>query len=315
MTSGPFHHGELAVQQRAGVAAMASRVGNGIHPVLPPAAADFLAQRSWVVLATTDARGRPWASVVSGPPGFVAAPPGPREVREVRVTTRPVAGDPLQETLSTTSHVGLLAIDLATRRRMRLNGRLVAYAGETIVLAVDQVYANCPKYIQRRLEVMPPPPADPASGVPRATKMNRRQREWLAAADTFFVATVNPGEGADASHRGGAPGFLQVEAHRLRWPDYPGNMMFNTLGNIEAAGRAGLLVPDFQAGKALALTGTARIEWSGETRAVELDVEEVAELSGVFPAGLILQDYSPHLPAVELGATLIHSAEGNLTEN
>lgn len=301
MTSGPFHPGELAVQRQAGVAAMASRIGNGIHDTIPPAAADFLADRTWVVLATTDAHGRPWASVVSGPAGFATVLEGIGGESGVRLSTRPVQDDPLVANLGVARHVGLLAIDLRTRRRMRVNGRLVAASGEAIVLVADQVYSNCPKYIQRRVTDDPRAANGEAPTAVRAAALTPEQREWIRMADTFFVGTTNPGEGADASHRGGAPGFVEVAGERIRWPDYPGNMMFNTLGNIEASGMAGLLFPDFATGHALLVTGKARIDWSARSapaieRAVELDVEEVVELAGVFPERLALLDYSPHLP-------------------
>jgi hypothetical protein len=304
MMSGPFHAGELAVQQQAGVAAMASRIGNGIHDTIPPAAASFLAERNWVVLAIADARGRPWASVVGGPAGFAAVAPTSDGRSEVRLATRPAPGDPLTANLSPPGHVGLLAIDLRTRRRMRVNGRLVGSSEDTIVLLADQVYSNCPKYIQRRV-AGPPADEETFTAPPRrATELSSAQREWIGQADTFFVGTTRPGEGADASHRGGAPGFVAVTGARIRWPDYPGNMMFNTLGNIESSGVAGLLFPDFTSGKMLQVTGRARIDWSARSepaseRAVELEVEEVVELTGILPEPLTLLDYSPYLPRTE----------------
>jgi hypothetical protein len=312
-----FHAGELEVQQRAGVERMASRIGGSIHTGIPRAAEEFLAQRLWVVLATTDARGRPWASVLSGSPGFVrvlhrgnggtstpafSAPPASPAL--VRLEAAPSPSDPLATNLATTEFVGLLAIDLATRRRMRLNARLEPDASGGILLRADQVYSNCPKYIQRRVESGGASRQD-AVEVHRASALSGAQRQWVAAADTFFIATVNPGEGADASHRGGAPGFVRVEGDRLIWPDYPGNMMFNTLGNIAAYPRAGLLFPDFGTGSALQVTGRASIDWDsaraadvpGAERLVELIVEEVVEVRGALPGRLELVEYSPHLPA------------------
>ena len=299
MTDGPYHAGELAVQRRAGVSGMAARIGNGIRATMPPAAAAFLAERTWVVLATADALGRPWASVVSGAPGFALALEGIQGGSGVRLATRPAPGDPLEQNLGASTHAGLLAIDLATRRRMRVNGHLLPAGDGTIVLRAEQVYANCPKYIQRRERGAGQDPSAVPGTAHASAALNGRQREWLRRTDTFFVGTVNPGEGADASHRGGRPGFVEVEGDLIRWPDYPGNMMFNTLGNIEATRRAGMLVPDFQTGGGLLITGDARIDWSArgedESRGVELAVREVVELDRVFEA-LRLVDYSPHLP-------------------
>jgi uncharacterized protein len=277
---------------------MAARVGGGIHREIPPVAEEFLAQRSWVILATIDAHRRPWASILRGPRGFVSVGPG-----TLHLDARPSEGDPLNENLRGGRFAGLLAIDLATRRRMRVNATLDPTHRDGILLHPDQVYSNCPKYIQRRVET---PGAGPNPGglSLRSGTLTDTHRHWIGAADTFFVATVHPGEGADASHRGGRPGFVQVENDRISWPDYQGNMMFNTLGNIAAFPRAGLLFPDFTTGRTLQITGRASINWDpaaaarfpGAERLVELTVEDVVELTDAAPGGLHLVDYSPHLP-------------------
>src|SRR5262249_25058473 len=79
---------------------------------------------------------------------------------------------------------------------------------------------------------------------------------------TFFIASTHPQGGADASHRGGEPGFVQVpDAHTLQWPDYVGNNLFQTLGNLSVNPRAGLLFVDFERGRTLQLTGQAELLW------------------------------------------------------
>lgn len=303
MTDSVFHSGELEVQRRVGVERMAARVGSSIHRDFPPAAEEFLAQRSWVVLSTTDARGRPWASVLRGRRGFVSVGPG-----ILHLDARPTEGDPLNENLRTSPFVGLLAIDLETRRRMRVNARLEQTHFDGLLLRAEQVYSNCPKYIQRRVQESGAPPQLKGEAL-RSGALTDSHREWIARADTFFIATVNPGEGADASHRGGAPGFIQVDGDRISWPDYQGNMMFNTLGNIAVFPRAGLLVPDFTTGKTLLVCGRASVNWDpaaaalvpGAERLVELTVEDAVELQGAAPGGMALVDYSPHLPPSPLG--------------
>jgi predicted pyridoxine 5'-phosphate oxidase superfamily flavin-nucleotide-binding protein len=290
-----FHAGELSVQERAGVREQAAKIGGSIHHAVPPAAKAFLEQRRFVVLATSDPTGRPWASIVTGPPGFASAP----EPLELRIDASPVHGDPLRGNLAGSRFAGLLAIDLATRRRMRVNGRLERSVEGAIVIRVEQAYSNCPKYIQRRA-VERKEPEGSARWVRRGGILTEEQRSWLRRADTFFIATVNPEDGADASHRGGMPGFLRMEDNRLVWPDYAGNMMYNTLGNIAVHPRAGLIVPDFSTGAVLQLTGRAAILWSGggmagADRRVELEVEDVVEIAGVLPAADAV-DYSPFNP-------------------
>ena len=273
----------------------AARVGGSVRDAVPPAAQAFLGDRRFVVLATLDAEGRPWASILIGAPGFATAP----DLFHVRIEGSPAPGDPLAANLTRGGVAGLLAIDLATRRRMRVNGVLESSAGEPVLIRVDQAYANCPKYIQRRAVEGEAPRVGPRL-VGRSAGLEEAQRTWIRGADTFFVATANPGEGADASHRGGLPGFVSVDGDRLVWPDYAGNMMYNTLGNIAAHPRAGVLVPDFSSGAVLQLTGTARILWDGggmpgAERRVELEIEDVVEIAGVLPSAEGVE-YSPFNP-------------------
>lgn len=291
-----FHRGELEVQERAGVRTQAARIGASIRGEVPPAGQAFLAQRRFVVLATLDAGGRPWASVVAGPPGFAIA----THPTEVRIDAIPAPGDPLAANLRNSRVAGLLAIDFATRRRMRVNGILEGGAAPPIVIRVEQAYSNCPKYIQRRT-VERQAPVAPARLLRRGPGLTEEERAWIRRADTFFIATANPGEGADASHRGGLPGFIAVDGDRLVWPDYAGNMMYNTLGNIAAYPRAGIVVPDFATGRVLQLTGRAEVSWDpegmpGAERRAVLDVEEVVAIAGVMPAAEEVE-YSPFNPA------------------
>lgn len=296
-----FHAGELAVQERAGVRQRAARVGGSIHGVVPPAAKAFLEQRRFVVLASADPEGRPWASMLTGAPGFATVP----DPSEVRIDAIPLPGDPLADNLRTSPFAGLLAIDLATRHRMRVNGRLEHAVHRPIAIRVDQVYSNCPKYIQRRA-AEESTPQDAPRLARRAESLTEMQRAWIRRADTFFIATLHPEDGADASHRGGMPGFVSVDGDRLAWPDYAGNLMYNTLGNIAAHPRAGLVVPDFDSGAALLVTGRAAIEWDpiriaevpGAERLVELLVDEVVEIAGVLPPSARVLDYSPFNPPV-----------------
>ena len=274
-----YHAGELLVQDRTGVRERAARIGGSVRDVIPPVAAEFLAQRRFVVVAAADPAGRPWVALLVGRPGFARAV-GPHSVR---LDAAPAPGDPLSA-LARAGHAGLLAIDLGTRRRMRLNGRIAAAEG-AIVLHADQVYSNCPKHIQPR-EADASLATTHSAGSP-SSGLTDAQRVWIRRTDAFFVGTVNPGEGADASHRGGPAGFVQVDGNRLTWPEYAGNMMYNTQGNIVAYPRAGLLVPDFAGGRMLLLTGAARIDWDarraaavpGAQRLIEVDVEEAVELS------------------------------------
>ncbi len=113
-------------------------------------------------------------------------------------------------------------------------------------------------------------------------------------ADTFFIASAHPQRGADASHRGGRPGFVVVAdgGRRLTFPDYSGNRMFQTLGNLTVNPRTGLLLLDWKTGSTLQLTGRAQIirdaqtlrSWPGAERLVEVTVDAVREHDRAMPA-------------------------------
>ncbi|MFD5078099.1 pyridoxamine 5'-phosphate oxidase family protein [Streptomyces sp. NPDC058371] len=295
-----YHSGSRAVQDRVGVRDLADHVGQAVGPGIRPVAAAFLEQQPMLVLGGADpATGAVWASLLTGEPGFVRAT-GPHRIS---VTGAPREGDPLAAALRADgTPVGTIALDPRTRRRMRLNGR-ARPTPRGFAVEADQVFANCPKYLQRResYESVGRPPAVAR----RSAGLTAQQREFIQDADTFFLATVHA-HGADASHRGGNPGFVRTGSpdgagpDELSWRDYPGNSMFLTLGNLAADSRAGLLFLDWTSGAILQLTGTARTEFGadGETRTVRFSVTGVVETPGASPLRWSPPEYSPANPAL-----------------
>jgi hypothetical protein len=73
-------------------------------------------------------------------------------------------------------------------------------------------------------------------------RFNDEDKAFIESVGFFFLATAD-GEGRpDCSFKGGPPGFVRVPApDLLAFPDYDGNGMFKSLGNIEANGNVGLL--------------------------------------------------------------------------
>lgn len=290
-----YHPGELAVQRRLGQSDIAARLSRMVRDEIPDAAAEFLADQPMVVLAAADDAGRIWTGLVTGPPGFVHVTD-----EQIAVDALPVTGDPLREVLTGQTHrVGMIAVQPQTRRRMRVNGVAVP-TGAGLLIQPDQVYSNCPKYISRRhIEGVVSAPDRHVRH--HGDALDARSQQIIAAADTFFIGSADTEGNTDASHRGGNPGFLQVlSPTRLRWPDYRGNSMFMTLGNISANPRAGLLIPDWDTGTTLQLTGTAEIIWQSEPDAqcsIEFTVDEVLELTGVSPLRWSSAELSPANPA------------------
>src|SRR3984957_9496753 len=142
-----FHPGELAVQQRAGTREEAAR----LSPMLDPAElrggiVAFLADRTLAAITARDADGRLWTSPLSGPRGFLAA----ASPTTLAIHARLPEGDPLHG-LPAGQQAGLVVVELAARRRVRINGTLAEVGGDTLVIEVEQAYGNCPQYIHQRV--------------------------------------------------------------------------------------------------------------------------------------------------------------------
>jgi uncharacterized protein len=251
-----FHAGELAVQQRAGARAEAARLSPMLEPAeLRGGIVAFLADRTFAVITARDAGGRLWTSPLSGPPGFLEAV----TPATLAIHADLAEGDPLQG-LPVGQKAGLVVVEFAARRRVRVNGTLASAGNGILAIEVEQAYGNCPQYIHQRLLTADRPVTE-GTGVRRDVALSPRDTGLIRAADTFFLGTTNPGRGSDSSHRGGTPGFVRVDGGRLWWPDYPGNNLFNSFGNLAVDPEAALLFLDFDTGRTLHLSGTAEVEW------------------------------------------------------
>src|SRR5215204_5743775 len=231
-----FHEGELAVQERVGVSRQASRVGASIHPNIPPLAQDFLEQQPYVFAGSIDKKGRVCASILVGEVGFLQV----LSDRTIRIDS-PATDNLLFENLKTDDRIGLLAIEFETRRRMRANGR-ARIADDSIIIRTEEVFSNCPKYIQARFWEREEQAQNKTGLAESFDALTGDQIRFIENADTFVIASAHQTRGADVSHRGGNAGFVKVLDDRtLIFPDYSGNMMFQTLGNLQLNPKCGLL--------------------------------------------------------------------------
>ncbi|MGU7811402.1 pyridoxamine 5'-phosphate oxidase family protein [Burkholderia sp. AW49-1] len=310
----PFHAGELAVQQRAGVTEAAGTAGRrGIRRFMPDQHRTFFAQLPFFVLGGVDAHGQPWATLRVGTPGFLTTP----DARTLRIDGDALPGDPLAGAWQPGAPLGGLGIEFDTRRRNRVNGVVRAIDGGALTIAVEQSFGNCAKYIQGRKPafVARETVASIASDV--SDRLSDADRALLAQADTFFVASANTSDdagaarGADVSHRGGMPGFVRVDdAHTLTTPDFSGNRFFNTLGNLQHDPRAGLLFVDFGSGDLLYVAARAEIVWDGPLvasfegaqRVVRFHVREVRRMRAVLPFRWSAVERAPQFAAMAAGA-------------
>ena len=252
-----FHAGELAVQRRAGTREEAER----LSPMLDPAElrggiVAFLADRTFAVITARDADGRLWSSPLTGPAGFLEAV----TPTTLSIHARLPEGDPLHG-LPAGQQAGLVVVEFATRRRVRVNGTLTTAGGGALAIDVEQAYGNCPQYIHQRVLAPGDPGQRDLGDMRRDAELSPADAELVSGADTFFLGTTNPERGSDTSHRGGTPGFVRVDGGRVWWPDYPGNNLFNSFGNLAVDPEASLLFFDFPTGRTLQLSGTAEVHW------------------------------------------------------
>ena len=279
----PYHNGELAAQALAGVSEQADMIARVILDYIRDDAMPFIAKQAMAILGFQDSNGRLWASMIFGNPGFVSATD--RHTLCLDLHKCYSSNEDLMWQQIEKSHLlGMLLIDLESRKRLRVNGQVLEKSNREIVIHVDQSYGNCPKYIQsRRLQILPQQ-SDDKEYSQEGKHLSAELKSWIRRMDTFFVASAHPAHGLDVSHRGGFPGFVNVlNSRRLRIPDFSGNNMFNTLGNFLSFANAGLTFLDFENNRILTLSGTPTILWSapdlanegrGTTRFWEFEIEE-----------------------------------------
>lgn len=257
LTDWGFHDGELTVQQRAGVRADAERLTGMLAPVgLRGGVVGFLADRTFAVITARDDAGSLWSSPLIGEPGFLTV----TSPTTLRIRTNVAHGDPL-DAAPAGQPVALVVMEFPARRRLRINGTLTGSDNDGLTVEVEQAYGNCPQYIQQRI-LAPILGSRPDLEEPRSdVELSGEDAAQIKAADTFFLGTTHPTRGKDASHRGGPAGFVRLESNDVWWPDYPGNNMFNSFGNLTIDPTAALLFVDFDSGRTLQLSGTASIEW------------------------------------------------------
>lgn len=284
-----FHAGERAAQARAGAAPRAA----AIRDCMLDQHRQFFAALPFVVAATIDKDGWPIATILTGLPGFTSSP----DARTLRIAALPDRDDPAGQWLKPGAPIGLLGIDLATRRRNRANG-VIADSGCGLVIAVSESLGNCPQYIHIR-------DIETTRAIPQAPELMDRLdpsgRQAITAADTLFVATSGGAAGLDVSHRGGKPGFVLVDQDTLTILDFAGNRYFNTLGNMMLDPHAALFFPDFSRGDLLQVQGRTEIVWeipeterlAGAERLWRLNVTRVWRRRGALPPRWSLRRLSP----------------------
>ncbi|KAI1632710.1 hypothetical protein F4809DRAFT_645194 [Biscogniauxia mediterranea] len=319
-----------------------------------------------VAFGTLDQKGRPWVTIWGGEAGFCR--PIARDVlgvrtiadvnydpvfREFYASSKPTGG--VEDGVTNTREIiddeivrpdggkvlAGLSIDLETRDRVKIAGRMIAGAATRtepggavadlqMAIQVEESLGNCPKYLNKK-HISPQVPSPRLMSEGTGTPLSQRALDLIAKADLFFIASKHGnGSSMDTNHRGGAPGFLRVFRNRdgdnedgggggvtLVYPEYSGNRLYQTLGNLHSDPRAGLVIPDFETGDVLYLTGRAKVVLGGcdhdrdraaahmmmmmpraTKLAVRVDVDEARLVAdGLAFRGRVV-DYSPYNPPV-----------------
>lgn len=337
--SAHFHPGELHVQKLAGTRGVAIELSAVLSSTLPPAPVfnQLLAAQNVIWLSTITPHPDPmqasvWVSPLFGR-GATLANASSNRLIHLQPPNLPDT-DVLRQNLAPSFHsassvpVGVLVIDLEARRRYRTNGMLsvstmsngnLTSSSKPIALDmyVEEAFPNCPKYIQRRAldpATIELPPAPTSIQYESDTRLSPSDVRMLESTDTLFFGTFNPSTGLDANHRGGRPGFVRVVSDtQIYWPDYRGNGLFQSFGNLQQNSHAGVTVFDFETGHLVQLSGTASVQWDKKAYP---DIERAAERILSFKVSHVrrskgpvtnyrwqLLEYSPYNPVVDSNAS------------
>ncbi len=282
-----FHPGEENIQALLGVSEDALQLEGMIRNRLAPAAIRFLPAFSFVIATSVDSAGKVWSSFLTGPKGFISV------VSDQVISLASVSDRKFLDNIESNEEIGLLFINFEVRLRLRVNGTVMT-ENDRVLLLIKQTYFNCPKYIQARKAEWTDQNRNTRQSY--AESLSDSQIEIIQKADTFFISTYAAEQGADCSHRGGNPGFIEVLDHNtIRWRDYPGNNLYNTIGNLQVNPNCGLLFIDFTNNRILQLVGTGQFVANDQNnRFVVFTLKSINDISDATPFEWAFLEYSPY---------------------
>ncbi|KAF4576316.1 hypothetical protein EYR36_001084 [Pleurotus pulmonarius] len=278
-----WHRGERAIQEKLGYRAAMAMAFAAIDGDMPEQHREFYVTRlPFVPVTTLDELGRPWGSILagaSGEPGFIQSPSDAKLVLDTQVWE----GDPLLQNSELFGKkdkmlVAGIGVEFSTRRRNKFAGWIskLEKKGPQIQLQLDvnEAIGNCPKYINVR-DLVPHPQVSPKImhrelSLSPADRLPDEIVRFILDADTVFIGTsyVAPQEDernypshVGMNQRGGRRGYIRVkpsDGQTVVLPDYSGNRLMTSLGNIEVTPLASLTFVSFTTGDILYLTGEAQ---------------------------------------------------------
>ncbi|KAG2138413.1 uncharacterized protein EDB93DRAFT_1242107 [Suillus bovinus] len=281
-----WHKGERDIQQKLGFHGAVSQSWTQIEGELPEQHRNFYSTRlPFIPVTTLDSRGRPWSSILAGPNGEIGWASS-ETYDQLSMRAKVWDGDPLKanadyhaDSTDASQRKMLIAgigVEFSTRRRNKFAGSVKAIEKQggllDICTSVNEAIGNCPKYITIR-DLVPFPHTKPRVtyqelNIPLTGRLSPDLISFIHSSDTVFLGSSYSASEKDAprfpshlgmNHRGGRPGFVRVrnDGRTLILPDYSGNRLMTSLGNIEATALASLTFPSFTNGSLLYVTGTA----------------------------------------------------------
>ncbi len=152
------------------------------------------------------------------------------------------------------------------------------------------------------------PLADRLEQVTVRAAFTDEDRAFIERSPMFFIATADADGRPDCSYKGGLPGFVRVLDERtLAIPDYDGNGMYRTWGNVLVNPHVGLLFLDFENPKRLRVNGTARIaaddplrdQFPGSVFLVRIAAERIFPNCPRYLHKMQLVEYSKYAPRAD----------------
>ncbi|KAJ8454143.1 hypothetical protein ONZ51_g13201 [Trametes cubensis] len=274
-----WHRGERAIQEKLGFSGIMATAYTWIEGEMPEQHRKFHTTRlPFIPVVTLDDQHRPWTSIFAGStgePGFVSSP----SYNRLNMKIKTWEGDPFVENSQLFDGKKMLiagiGIEFSTRRRNKFAGHIfeLHQNGDIfhLKLLVNQAIGNCPKYINVR--ELDPHPTAPVIAYKRPyleadERLPDEIVEFVRGSDTIFIGSsyeARPEEEkrfpshVGQNQRGGRKGMVRVrsDGRTLVIPDYSGNRLLTSLGNIEATPVASVTIVDFETGDILYLTGGA----------------------------------------------------------
>ncbi|KAL7935531.1 hypothetical protein V8C35DRAFT_333994 [Trichoderma chlorosporum] len=313
------HEGEVAVYKMLKLPISGDPTSSG----LPMNHAVRAMQSPLVAVGILDSKGRPWTTVWGGEIG--CARPAAEDVlrfdskvdtchdpvfKELFGSGRAKAGTTVLPNGGKRKMMAALTIDLEGQDRVKLMGKMLAgMEGKDgrvrIAMDIDESLGNCPKYLNRK-EIVPND-AHPVL-VSQSLPLPQEAVDLIGKADTLFLSSTN-GKSMDTNNRGGPPGFVRIiqnneEGVVLIYPEFSGNRLYQSLGNLKVNPLIGIVIPDFITSDVLYLTGSATILVGKDASdllvrtqlAVKISVTGAKFVQSGLPFRGIPIEYSPYNP-------------------